>query len=92
MQTTIPHYHKSQLMDYILITIVQPSDEYNPLPRIRTTHIKQVKRMTHNNMLKNSTSETAKGTPSSGIDNEDKISKILSLPSEPPPILPKQEQ
>ena len=92
MQTTIPHYYKSQLMDYIPITIVQPNDDYNPLPRIQTPHIKQVKRMTHDNILKKITSETSKETPSSGTDNEDKISKIPSPPSESPLILPKQEQ
>ena len=90
MQTTIPHYHKSQLMDYIPIIIVQPNDEYNSLPRIRTPHIKQVKRMMHDNMMKKFTSETSKETPSSGTDNEDKISKIPPPPSEPPPIPPKK--
>ena len=92
MQTTIPHYHKSQLMDYIPITIIQPKDGYNPLPTIRTPHIKQVKRMTHDNMLANFTSETTKETPSSGTDNEDKIPKIPPPPSEPPSITPTQEK
>ena len=82
-QSTIPYYHKSQLMDYVPMTILQ--HDQVPIHPPKQCSV-QMYRMTHTNMLKDSSHLL--NTPQDTYNHSQYFPQQLQEPKPPSQVLP----